>query len=148
MTTALQNTFNDGNDDTLDFVSSLDPAVMRFIDMNGDNRADWFYLENDTIANIRINQRGDRSDGQGLKPHWRNNSKQIKGWPKDARVSTDNILFGKVFGSARNDIIHLEQVGGEANYVFHFYRNTGAGGAHLRGDGVRYCDMYGRGYDE
>jgi hypothetical protein len=148
MPPVLQNTFNEGNDDTLDFVSSLDPAGMYFIDMNGDGRADWFYLENDTTADIRLNQRGARSDGQGLKPHWRVHSNQIEGWRNDHRVPKDKILFGKVFGNARNDIIHVENVGGEANYVFHFYRNTGAGGAHLREDGVRYCDMYGRGYDE
>lgn len=34
------------------------------------------------------------------------------------------------------------------SYKFEAWKNTGAGGTKLRGDGVHYCDMFGRGYDD
>ncbi|KAH7399037.1 carbohydrate esterase family 3 protein [Phaeosphaeria sp. MPI-PUGE-AT-0046c] len=133
-TGSWENTFNNGNGNTLDFDSSLDPAGTYLVDINGDGRADWIHLQDDKLAGFRINQRGDRGDGPGLKPHWRSQPRQIQSWSNEEKITEDHILFGKV-----DD---------EAGYVFHFYRNTGGGGAHLRGDGVRYCDMYERGYDD
>jgi hypothetical protein len=138
----------DGGGRTLDINPALDSAGTRFLDVNGDGRADWIYIHDNATFEIRINQRGDRSDGKGLKPHWRNPSNQLENWPSNDKVTRDHILFGRIFGSGSHDIIRMEQVGNTFDYVFKFYRNTGHGGTQLRGDGVRYCDMYGRGYDE
>jgi hypothetical protein len=136
------------SDKTLDLNPAFDPDGFRLIDINGDGRADWIYMHHTTTADIRINQCGDYSDGAGLKPHWRSFTNQIEGWPKDNKVTRDHVLFGRVFGSGRNDVISMEQLGEKFDYVFHFHRNTGQGGKELRGDGMRYCDMYGRGHDE
>ncbi|KAH7075890.1 carbohydrate esterase family 3 protein [Paraphoma chrysanthemicola] len=137
-----------GGGRTLDTNPALDPAGTRFIDINGDGRADWIYIHENATSEIRINQRGDRSDGKGLKPHWDDRSIQKDSWPVGDKVSRDNILFGRIFGSGRQDVVHLERVADTPDFVFHFYRNTGHGDTQVRGDGVRYCDMYGRGYDD
>jgi hypothetical protein len=136
------------SDTTLDLNPAFDSAGFHFIDINGDGRADWIYMHNTTSTDIRINQRGDHSDGEGLRPHWRSFSNQIKGWPNDLSVTREHLLFGRIFGSGRNDLVRMEQVGKNFSYDFHFYRNTGQGGKEVRGDGVRYCDMFGRGHDE
>jgi hypothetical protein len=138
----------DGFDTTLDLQPAFDPAGFRFIDINGDGRADWIYMHNTTTTDIRINQRGDRSDGEGLKPHWRSFSNQIQGWPNDPGVTRDHLLFGRMFGSGRNDLVRMVEVGDNFDYVFHFHRNTGKGGKEVRGDGVQYCDMFGQGHDK
>jgi hypothetical protein len=72
----------------------------------------------------------------------------IEGWPKDRSVTPDNVPFGRVFGSGRNDVVRMEMIGKDFDYNFHYCRNTGRGGTQLRGDGVRLCDMFGRGHDE
>ena len=146
--TRLQPIVLDGNHKTLELDPNFDPVGACFVDINGDGRADSIYIHNTTNADIRINQRGDRGDGAGLRPHWGTLSAQIEGWPNDKSVTRDHVLFGRVFGSGRSDVVRMEQVGKSFDYVFHFYRNTGRGGTQLRGDGVRYCDMFGRGYDE
>jgi hypothetical protein len=86
----------DGGGRTLDINPALDSAGTRFIDVNGDGRADWIYIHDNTTLEIRINQRGDRSDGKGLKPHWRNPSSQLENWPSNDKVTRDHILFGRI----------------------------------------------------
>jgi hypothetical protein len=137
-----------GGGRTLDLDLAFYPAEFRLIDINGDGRADRVYIHNTTTADIRINQHGDHSDGMDLKLHWRGFSNQIEGWPDEDKVTRDHVLFGKVFGSGRNDLVRMKQVGEDFDYVFHFYHNTGKGGKELQSDGVHYCDMFGRGYDE
>jgi hypothetical protein len=137
-----------GGGTTLDVNPELDPARTHFIDLNGNGRADWIYIQSDTRMDISINQRGDRTDGKGLRPHWLNAMTSIEGWPQTS-VITDEILFGWAFGSGHNDVVLMQQLGtGNFDYVFKFYRNTGGGGTELRGDSMRYCDMLGRGYDK
>lgn len=58
------------------------------------------------------------------------------------------LLFGKVYGSGRADLIRTERIGSNFDYRFNFHRNTGAGGTKVKGDGAHYCSMYGRGYDD
>jgi hypothetical protein len=138
----------DGGGTTLDLPRDLDLSGTRFVDINGDDTTDWVYVHSDTHMDMRINQRSDRSNDKGLKPHWANATNGIKGWPKDHSVTPDNALFGRLFGSGRNDVIRMAKVGREFDYNFHFYRNTGRGGTQLHGDGVWYCDMSGRGHDD
>lgn len=97
----------------MNFNSSIDPAGTHLVDINGDGRADWIYRNNNTLADIRINQRGDRSDGPGLVPHWRAHSQEFKSWPDDDRLTSELVLFGKVFGTGRNDIIRVEEMDDE-----------------------------------
>jgi hypothetical protein len=84
-------------------------------------------MHNTTNADIRINQRGDHGDGTDLKPHWRSFTNQIKDWSNDNEVTRGHVLFGRVSGSGRDDVVRMEQVGNKFDYVFHFYRNRGKG---------------------
>jgi hypothetical protein len=133
---------------TLELDAAFNSAGFHLVNINGDGRTDWIYMHNTTNADIRINRRGDHGDGTGLKPHWRSFTNQIKDWSNDNEVTRGHVLFGRVFGSGRDDVIRMEQVGNKFDYVFHFYRNTGKGAKEVRGDGMRYCDVYGRGQDE
>jgi hypothetical protein len=70
----------------LDLPTSLDPAGnYRLTDMSGHGRAGWIYTHNDTRVDIRINECGNRSDGQGLKTHWADVINCIEGWPLNRR---------------------------------------------------------------
>ena len=130
---------------------ATDNSGVRLVDINGDGRADWIYINPDTSTEIYINQRGSRDDGKGLKPHWVKVEQDIEGWPDDKSINRTHILFGRVFGSGRADLIRIEELKSTSSahdYKFHYHRNTGEGGTKVKGDGVHYCDMFGRGYDE
>ncbi|KAF2788837.1 carbohydrate esterase family 3 protein [Melanomma pulvis-pyrius CBS 109.77] len=126
---------------------------VRFLDINGDFRADWVYVFPDGHTRILINHRGTKADGAGLKPAWVEASSAHPGFGKD--VGLDYIKFGRVFGTGKQDMIKVVEtsdsvVGGQiiTSYSFQAYQNTGGGGRKLRGDGARYCDMYGKGNDD
>jgi hypothetical protein len=53
-----------------------------------------------------------------------------------------------VYASGRADYIRLVDASDAHTYNVEFYMNTGTGGTMLKGDGVYYCDMYGRGHDD
>lgn len=104
-------------------IIDLDPCLgslgTRFTDIIGDGRADALYMHSDVHTDIHINQRGDRSDGTGLKPYWRRFSSQIEGWPHDRTVTREHMLFGRIFGTGRSDVVHMEPVGEDHDYIFH-----------------------------
>ncbi|KAF2713128.1 carbohydrate esterase family 3 protein [Pleomassaria siparia CBS 279.74] len=144
-----------GGGPTYDMTSKLglsdgvDIEGTRLVDMNGDGRADYFFVSPSTSMKVIINQRGSNDDGKGLKPHWATTARDPEGWASLGNVNRNMILTGRVFGSGRADIIRMEPTGQNGfDYFFHFHRNTGSGGTKLRGDGARYCDMYGKGYDD
>jgi hypothetical protein len=127
---------------------ATDNAGVRLVDINGDGRADWIYIYADTSTEIYINQRGSLDDGKGLKPHWVKAEAKIAGWPDDSSVNRTHIMFGRIFGSGRADLVRVAQVGKNFDYEFEIHRNTGSGGTKVKGDGARYCDMFGQGYDD
>ncbi|KAL1612344.1 hypothetical protein SLS60_000570 [Paraconiothyrium brasiliense] len=127
-----------------------DVAGVRFLDINGDGRADYVFVNDDGSTMIYINQRGDRNDGPGLKPHWVQALVSHKGFPDDETMSRNRILFGRVYGSGRQDYIQIieSKSGKEYSYKFSVWQNTGSGGTKLNGDGVRFCDLDGDGLDD
>jgi hypothetical protein len=58
-------------------------------------------------------------------------------------AARENITFGRIAGSPRADYVNTRPLGS-----LDLWENTGSGGTRLKGDGVRYCDMMGRGRDD
>lgn len=129
---------------------SSDTDGFRYLDINGDGRADVVFVNDDGSTVIYINQRGDKSDGLGLKPHWLLAGSTHAGFPDDTSMTRDNILFGRIYGSGRQDYIRVNEilVSKELTYQFSVWENTGSGGTKLNGDGVRFCDLDGDGTDD
>ncbi|KAI1295187.1 hypothetical protein F5Y03DRAFT_399325 [Xylaria venustula] len=122
---------------------------VHLVDINGDGRSDWVYVYNDGSTKIFTNQRGDKDDdGPGLRPHW---TRATKDHPAYNYVAAKhNVHFGRIWGSGRTDriITLLYSRDSDSSYVLLPFRNTGKGGTKLKGDGVYYCDMFGRGHDD
>ncbi|KAL1599455.1 Glucan endo-1,3-alpha-glucosidase agn1 [Paraconiothyrium brasiliense] len=129
---------------------STDIAGVRFLDINGDGRDDYVFVRDDGSTTIYINQRGDKDDGPGLKPHWEQASVSHLGFPGDTDINRDNILFGRIYGTGRQDYIRVDETksGKTYGYSFSFWNNTGSGGRKLNGDGIHFCDMTGSGTDD
>lgn len=130
-----------------------DIAGVRLVDINGDFRADWVYVFPDGATKIWINQRGTAADGPGLKPAW---IEAAATHGPGAGLTRDTVRFARIYGSGRADYVTLvEDIldSGFEGVKYHRHnisvnRNEGIGGKNLRGDGVHYCDMYGRGHDD
>jgi hypothetical protein len=126
---------------------------VHLVDINGDFRADWVYLYPDGHTRIFINNRGTKEDGPGLKPRWTEARSAHPGFSGSA-IDQDHIMFGRIYGTGRADFVWIKEtaknVDKEVKYTYRFeaYKNNGSGGTTLRGDGVRYCDMYGSGKDD
>lgn len=126
---------------------------VRLIDINGDFRADWVYVFPDGHTRIFINHRGTKADGAGLKPAWVEAKSAHLGFP-GTDIDQDHVKFGRLYGTGRADYIWVKETATNVDkevmyqYQFEVYRNDGAGGTKLRGDGARYCDMYGTGKDD
>ncbi|KAF4959601.1 hypothetical protein FSARC_10687 [Fusarium sarcochroum] len=118
-------------------------ANWRLVDLNGDGRADWLTITNEG-GRVRtwINHRG-HSKGS-LRPVW------------DYRGITHTGV-GKIEGyTVKPELLSFPHLtSNRADYAFSdidgnvtLWRNDGQGGARLKGDGVRFCDMYGTGTDD
>ncbi|KAL1592781.1 hypothetical protein SLS60_011197 [Paraconiothyrium brasiliense] len=126
------------------------------LDINGDFKADWVYLFEDGSTRIFINQRGSKDDGGKLKPFWIEATNGAHGFPDDPNMTRDHVKFGRITGGdpGHQDYIHVVETSAVANgkttwsYTFDVFKNTGTGGTKVKGDGVRYCDMFGRGHDD
>ncbi|KAF2114469.1 SGNH hydrolase-type esterase domain-containing protein [Lophiotrema nucula] len=128
---------------------------VRLLDINGDFRADWVYVFPDGHTRIFINHRGTKTDGGGLKPAWVEASSAHPAFSSAGKaIDLDHIKFGRVFGTGKQDFVWVRELATKVDdeilfsYFFEVYQNTGTGGTRLRGDGARYCDMYGRGRDD
>lgn len=64
------------------------------------------------------------------------------------QIDRDHVKFGRIYASGRADYIRLVDANDPHTYNLEFYENTGYGGTTLKGDGVHYCDMYGKGHDD
>ncbi|UKZ74641.1 hypothetical protein TrVFT333_002311 [Trichoderma virens FT-333] len=128
---------------------------VNLVDINGDGRSDWVYLHNDASSTIFINQRGDDdADGKALRPHWQKASSGHIAIPLfEVDNSRTELVFGRVKGSGRADLIWNREgpgdhIGDLPRISPWLYENLGSGGTKLKGDGVFYCDMFGRGRDD
>ncbi|KAF2438288.1 carbohydrate esterase family 3 protein [Karstenula rhodostoma CBS 690.94] len=135
-----------------------DIAGTRLVDINGDGRADWVWVYDNGQTRIFINQNGAKADGGGLTPHWVEAAAAHPGFGSDMS-NRNEVLFGRVFGSRRADYIRVKETfhkrGSVQNvdydtwdYDMTYFQNQGSGGTRRNGDGIRFCDMKGRGYDD
>ncbi|KFX87170.1 hypothetical protein V490_08483 [Pseudogymnoascus sp. VKM F-3557] len=115
---------------------------VRFVDINGDGRADWLWLDETGKSTIFINQ---RNEGKGMTPRWtRSASSHGGGFDLNDGGTRNNVAFGRVFQSGRADYIRV--VLEECNSLFctyHLdpYENLGSGGRFQKGDGAYWGDM-------
>ncbi|KAL4934909.1 hypothetical protein BDV06DRAFT_229313 [Aspergillus oleicola] len=131
-----------------------DITGVRLVDINGDFRSDWLWLDETGKVTTYINNRG---TGKGsLAPDWvsvgvTHAGMQVKG-------AKDRVKFGRVYTADRKgaDYVYIKSqqlgpsTGGAPLYDHYLYvwKNTGSGGTRLKGDGVFYCDMRGTGADD
>ncbi|OBT61486.1 hypothetical protein VE03_09357 [Pseudogymnoascus sp. 23342-1-I1] len=116
---------------------------MRFVDINGDGRADWIWLDEKGGSTIFINQ---RAEGKGMTPRWtRSASSHGGGFELDDGGTRDHILFGRVFQSGRADYIRVVVdeylTDGLCRLHMDAYENLGSGGRFQKGDGAYWGDM-------
>ncbi|KAL4860487.1 SGNH hydrolase-type esterase domain-containing protein [Aspergillus spectabilis] len=131
-----------------------DITGVRFVDINGDFRSDWLWLDDMGKVTTYINNRG---TGKGsLVPDWVSAGLTHAGMQVDGAKA--RVKFGKVYTANQKgaDYVYVESqqlgpsTGGEPLYdhYLHVWKNTGSGGTRLKGDGVFYCDMRGTGADD
>ncbi|PBP16288.1 hypothetical protein BUE80_DR012963 [Diplocarpon rosae] len=110
-----------------------------FADLNGDHRDDLVWVNKGTGAvSTWINYRG---YNVGLTPVWKS-----RGITHNLGANS-HIVFGKFMGSARADVSRVSARSND-NVVVERFKNNGKGGTMVKGDGSRYCDMTGDGYED
>lgn len=115
-----------------------------------DSGETWAYTNNRGCTKGRL--------GQGLTPLWRAVQNAVDGvghthaglgvaGVRDLIHFARSNYGGQVFSlRPRADYIYIEPVAGtgtQVTYKFHVWQNTGGGGAKLKADGDRYCNMMG-----
>ncbi|KAH8886549.1 hypothetical protein GQ53DRAFT_657685 [Thozetella sp. PMI_491] len=124
------------------------PLGVNLVDINGDFKSDWLYMDNTGKIDTSINQRG---TGTGMVPDW-----NYAGFTHDGISGVTNgnsaFKFGRMYGSGRRDYIYLRHanVGSDnrGTVELRIWKNLGSGGTYLKGDGTHYCDMNGDGTDD
>ncbi|KFY47243.1 hypothetical protein V494_00086 [Pseudogymnoascus sp. VKM F-4513 (FW-928)] len=114
---------------------------VHLVDINGDFRSDWLWLDDTGKVTTYINQRGQTA---GLIPNWDSVGVTHGGMGEEGARS--QIRFARVYGSGRADYVYIKCLtveDGRCNYEVRAWENTGKGG-----DGVRWCDMSGTGNDD
>ncbi|KAK1239333.1 hypothetical protein MKX07_008821 [Trichoderma sp. CBMAI-0711] len=133
---------------------------VRMLDINGDGRADWLFVDKtggvETWTNSRTCQSG--HNGDGLKVDWRQGfaagASSGNTHPGVATASDGDIrkriLFGRVWGVpqdfgnfGRKDYVYLEHSLDGTTHTFRMraWKSAGHGGSKVRADGVKYCNM-------
>ncbi|KAL4747888.1 hypothetical protein BDW72DRAFT_196314 [Aspergillus terricola var. indicus] len=138
---------------------------VRFEDIIGDGRDDWMWVGDDSATTTYTDSRGciKGQAGAGLNVVWR------QGFYRDADSGPthpglggifgtsglrDQIHFARIYGEvadfgelARQDYVFLEKDTSDKNsgptYNLHVWKSKGAGGAKIKADGNRYCNMKG-----
>jgi len=119
---------------------------VRFVDINGDGRSDWLWIDDTGAVDTYINNR-DMPKGS-IKPNWRDAGRTHQGM--QTAGARKNIHFARIGNSERKDYLWVQRQEDEStyqNYVL-WWRNDGGGGTQLKGDGNYYCDMDGDGSDD
>lgn len=116
------------------------------VDINGDGRSDWLWVDNTGKVTTYINQRGyDKS----LVPLWLEAGVTHQGM--GTTVGREKIHFGRIYGYSRRDYARrtATDLGDDVwQYGMEVYKNTGVGGKHQKGDGARWGPMSGKGNDD
>ncbi|KAL4882936.1 SGNH hydrolase-type esterase domain-containing protein [Aspergillus karnatakaensis] len=120
---------------------------VRLVDINGDHRADWLYVNDDGSVDTYINNRG---HDKSLRPDWQNAGRTHAGM--DERGAREYVLFsGRENGGADYIWLDPKRIGGSLTRMgvdVHRWVNRGSGGTMLKADGNHYCDMTGDGTDD
>ena len=127
-----------GGSPTFDLKGVPYDAGVRLIDINGDSRADWVYIQPDGNTKIFINAPGTKEGSRGLKPTWFEAKQSYVGFPKE---NPDFLKFGRFYGTAKEDLIQVveKKENNDFQYELLAFKNTGKGGTRHKGDGVRFC---------
>ncbi|KAL3463731.1 SGNH hydrolase-type esterase domain-containing protein [Aspergillus heterothallicus] len=138
---------------------------VRFEDINGDGRDDWMWVDDDGATTTYTNSRSciKGESGDGLNVVWR------QGFYQDANSGPshpgmgglfgtsglrDQVYFARIYGEVadfgelgRQDYVFIEKDTSEEGlgpmYYVHVWKSKGAGGAKIKADGDRYCNMMG-----
>lgn len=143
-----------------------DVAGVRFADLTGGNGDDWLWVADDGTASTYTNARSCAQGkiGDGLSISWREGvSKSKKTSPTHASLSSYQktqgrslrpaVRFAKIYGDApfasrpRSDYVLFNRTkiaGGKFRFNVLVWKNTAVGGARLKMDGNKYCNMMGR----
>ncbi|KAK3904393.1 hypothetical protein C8A05DRAFT_42499 [Staphylotrichum tortipilum] len=119
---------------------------VHLVDINGDFRSDWLWLDDTGKATTYINQRGQT---KGLIPNW--DSVGVTHGGMGEAGARSQIRFARLYESGRSDYVYVKCLtlqNGRCDYEVRAWKNTGGGGAHQKGDGARWCDMSGTGNDD
>ena len=111
-----------------------DIAGVRFVDVNGDFRSDWLWVDDTGQVTTYINNRG---TGKGsLVPDW------VSAGVTHAGIGVagarDRVKFGNVYAGNGADYLYVETVDSASNSSVsdsyaHVWKNTGYGGTTLKG---------------
>ncbi|SPN96523.1 related to acetylxylan esterase [Cephalotrichum gorgonifer] len=124
---------------------------VRLVDINGDGRYDWTWMDKEGQVSTYINQRG---VSKTLIPSWRDAGVTHLGVHENIGDHREYIQFGRLFGSGRFDYIHLDRGtcdfagDGPCHIKFKPYQNLGKGGRFQKGDGIYWGDTTGSGFDD
>ncbi|KAK2757692.1 hypothetical protein FQN54_004661 [Arachnomyces sp. PD_36] len=120
---------------------------VRLVDLNGDHRADWLYVNDDGSVETYINNRG---HDKSLVPDWRDAGKTHGGFP-DLENNRNYIKFGRMTATGKADYMWSQYAPGNSEEVYteiKWWENHGGGGTILKSDNNHYCDMDGDGSDD
>lgn len=105
---------------------------VRLVDINGDFRADWLWLDDEGKVTTYINQRG---TGKGsLAPDWRRIGVTHAGM--GVKGARDRIKFGQIWQGGGADYSWIESMENKPtwNHYTHVWKNVGKGGTTLKGE--------------
>jgi hypothetical protein len=111
-----------------------DITGVRFVDINGDFRSDWLWVDDTGKVTTYINNRG---TGKGsLVPDWVSAGVTHAGM--GVAGARDRVKFGNVYASNGADYLYVESVESASNTSVydnyaHVWKNTGYGGTTLKG---------------
>ncbi|KAH6692576.1 hypothetical protein F5X68DRAFT_129659, partial [Plectosphaerella plurivora] len=126
-----------------------DARGLRFVDINGDGRADWIWIDNQGGTRIYINKRG---VDKGLIPYWEQAAGTHPGMGE--AIDRPMIQFGRVYGSSFADYTRFynDECDGQTCRVsitaWENKAHEANGGRWQKGDGARFGDLTGTGFDD
>ncbi|EEY19355.1 conserved hypothetical protein [Verticillium alfalfae VaMs.102] len=126
---------------------------MRFVDLNGDGRGDWLWLTTQGQTTTWINKRGEK---QGMIPYWQDAGVTHPDIGEGIGDARERAKFGRVFNKRDGfrDYGVLRRTNcdstGICDGTVSIWENTngGNGGRWQKGDGARWGDVTGTGFDD